>query len=134
MRHSQISRRRFLAGSAAIAGTLGGGIELVMPDPARAENAKVVIKYDWLMSNGQIGDVMAAQQGFFKDAGLDVEFSPGGPNSATVPPVVSGDARWASSRKRPSSSPRGRLACRSRSWPVASAPAPMRWPRFPRRR
>ena len=38
---SQISRRKFLAGSAVIAGALGGGIELVLPDPARAENAKV---------------------------------------------------------------------------------------------
>ncbi|WP_395689088.1 twin-arginine translocation signal domain-containing protein, partial [Aestuariivirga sp.] len=83
MTNSQINRRKFLAGSAVIAGAIGGGIELVLPDPARAENAKVIIKLDWLISNGQIGDVMAVQQGFFKDAGLDVEFNPGGPNSAT---------------------------------------------------
>ncbi len=80
MSKSLISRRRFLAGSAAVAGALGGGIQLVLPDAAQAADAKVVIKLDWLMSNGQIGDVMAVNQGFFSEAGLDVEFSPGGPN------------------------------------------------------
>ena len=63
----------------------------MLPQSAKAA-AKVIIKYDWLMSNGQIGDIMAVQNGYFKEAGLDVEFSPGGPNSATVPPVVSGQA------------------------------------------
>jgi hypothetical protein len=43
MTYSHISRRKFLARSAVIAGALGGGIELVMPDPVRAENAKVII-------------------------------------------------------------------------------------------
>ena len=92
MNNPNVSRRKFLAGSVAIAGALGGGIELVLPDPPQAQNAKVIIKLDWLISTGQIGDVMAAQQGFFKDAGLDVEFNPGGPNSSTVPPVISGEA------------------------------------------
>lgn len=131
MRHSQISRRNFLAGSAVIAGALGGGIELVLPDPARAENAKVIIKLDWLMSNGQIGDVMAAQQGFFKEAGLDVEFNPGGPNSATVPPVVSGEAtlgQFSESTQlvaaRASGVPVKILACGFRTGPYALASLP----------
>lgn len=131
MTHSQISRRKFLAGSAAIAGALGGGIELVLPDPARAENAKVIIKLDWLMSNGQIGDVMAAQQGFFKEAGLDVEFNPGGPNSSTVPPVVSGQAtlgQFSESTQlvaaRASGVPVKILACGFRTGPYALASLP----------
>lgn len=44
------------------------------------------------MDNGQIGDIVAAQKGYFTEAGLDVEFSPGGPNSSTVPPAISGAA------------------------------------------
>jgi len=131
MTHSQISRRKFLAGSAVIAGALGGGIELVLPDPARAENAKVIIKLDWLMSNGQIGDVMAAQQGFFKEAGLDVEFNPGGPNSSTVPPVVSGQAtlgQFSESTQlvaaRASGVPVKILACGFRTGPYALASLP----------
>ena len=86
-----IDRRSFLKTSAASVAAFGTGIQLVIPDKAAAA-AKVVIKYDWLMSNGQIGDIIAVENGYFKEAGLEVEFSPGGPNSATVPPVVSGAA------------------------------------------
>ncbi|MCA0434820.1 MAG: ABC transporter substrate-binding protein [Proteobacteria bacterium] len=92
MDQKSISRRTFLAGSAAVASSAGGGLQLLLSSDARAETAKVVVKLDWLVSNGQIGDIIALQQGYFKDAGLDVEFIPGGPNSATVPPVVSGEA------------------------------------------
>ncbi|MCC6305222.1 MAG: ABC transporter substrate-binding protein [Rhodobacteraceae bacterium] len=131
MNQAQISRRRFLAGSALLAGAVGGGIELFLPDPARAQNAKVVIKLDWLISNGQIGDVMAAQQGFFQEAGIDVEFNPGGPNSATVPPVVAGDAalgQFSESTQlvaaRASGVPIRILACGFRTGPYALASLP----------
>jgi NitT/TauT family transport system substrate-binding protein len=122
---SQVSRRAFLAGAAA------GGISLVLPDMAGAENAKVIIKLDWLMSNGQIGDVMAAQNGFFKEAGFDVEFNPGGPNSATVPPVVSGQAQLGQFSEstqlvaaRASGVPVKILACGFRTGPYALASLP----------
>ncbi|NRB05525.1 MAG: ABC transporter substrate-binding protein, partial [Rhodobacteraceae bacterium] len=93
-RFSNFSRRKFLAGSGgvAVASAFGGAVQLVLPDAASAMGAKVVVKYDWLMSNGQIGDIVAAEKGIYKDAGIDVEFAPGGPNSATVPPVISGAA------------------------------------------
>jgi NitT/TauT family transport system substrate-binding protein len=91
MNISRVTRRKFLAASVAIAGGLGG-IELVLPKSASAHNAKVVVKLDWLISNGQIGDVMALRHGYFEDAGIDVELNPGGPNSGAVPPVVSGGA------------------------------------------
>ncbi len=87
----KMNRRSFMGG---VAGTLlvaGSGMSLILPAHAGGR-AKVVMKYDWLMSNGQIGDVVAAKKGFFDEAGIDVKFSPGGPNSATVPPVVSGAA------------------------------------------
>jgi len=87
----RLNRRSFLAASAAGIAAFGPGIRLVVPAHAQ-DKAKVVIKYDWLISNGQIGDVMAVVNGYFEEAGLDVQFSPGGPNSATVPPVVSGAA------------------------------------------
>lgn len=90
----KLTRRTMLkgAGSVVVASSLGGAVQLVLPDAANAAEAKVVIKYDWLLSNGQIGDIVAAEKGYYKEAGLEVEFSPGGPNSATVPPVVSGAA------------------------------------------
>lgn len=93
-RFSNMSRRRFLQSGSGVtvASALGGAVQLVLPDAASAQGAKVVVKYDWLMGNGQIGDIIAAERGLYKEAGLDVEFAPGGPNSATVPPVISGAA------------------------------------------
>lgn len=86
-----IGRRSLLKSTAAGLAAFGTGIQLVLPEDAHAA-AKVVVKYDWLISNGQIGDVIAVENGYFADAGLEVEFSPGGPNSSTVPPVISGAA------------------------------------------
>lgn len=91
MTNTKMNRRQMLTRGAGAIAAFAGGIQLVLPAHAQ-DKAKVAIKYDWLMSNGQIGDIIAAQKGFFAEAGLEVEFSPGGPNSATVPPVVSGEA------------------------------------------
>src|SRR5688500_18489528 len=85
-----ISRRCFLKAGTTLA-AVGPGFQL-FAGGARAAD-KVVIQYDWLISNGQIGDVVALKNGLFEEAGLEVEFSPGGPNSATVPPVISGAAQ-----------------------------------------
>lgn len=87
----RFNRRMVLKGGLAGLAAFGPGIQL-FTGPAGAAG-KVVIQYDWLMSNGQIGDVIAAANGYFQEAGLEVSFSPGGPNAATVPPVVSGSAQ-----------------------------------------
>jgi NitT/TauT family transport system substrate-binding protein len=90
------SRRSFLKGSAALGLIAAGpGVSILIPTGSRADTAKVVIQYDWLMSNGQIGDVVAVQKGYFRDQGLEVEMSPGGPNAATLAPVISGQAQIA---------------------------------------
>ena len=86
-----MNRRSMLKSTAAGLAAFGTGIALVIPEKAGAA-AKVTIKYDWLISNGQIGDVVAVENGYFEEAGFEVEFSPGGPNSQTVPPVISGAA------------------------------------------
>ncbi|HXT07234.1 MAG TPA: ABC transporter substrate-binding protein [Roseiarcus sp.] len=89
-----VNRRSFLKGGIGLCvAAAGPGISLLTPAGARAATAKAVIQYDWLMSNGQIGDVVAVHNGYFKDQGIDVEMSPGGPNSATLAPVVSGQAQ-----------------------------------------
>jgi NitT/TauT family transport system substrate-binding protein len=87
----ELSRRSFVKAGVSLAAA-APGIGLFLTPGAKAA-AKVVIQYDWLMSNGQVGDIIAVSNGYFKEAGLEVEFSPGGPNSATVPPVVSGSAQ-----------------------------------------
>jgi NitT/TauT family transport system substrate-binding protein len=114
-----------IAGMAAF----GPGLQL-FGGTARAA-AKVVVQYDWLMSNGQIGDIVAVANGYFQDAGLEVEFSPGGPNSATVPPVVSGSAQLGQFSETPqlyaaraSGVPARILACGFRTGPYALTSKP----------
>ena len=81
-----LNRRRFMGGAAA------GAALLTVGRAARGETTEIQVQYDWLMSNGQIGDVVAQTNGYFEEFGLDVTFIPGGPNSATVPSVTSGAA------------------------------------------
>ncbi|SDN34668.1 ABC transporter substrate-binding protein [Ensifer sp. YR511] len=124
-----LNRRNLLKGALGVA-AFAPGIQLLLPKDAHAA-AKVVIQYDWLVSNGQIGDVIAAQNGYFKEAGLDVEFSPGGPNSATVPPVISGSALLGQFSETPqlfsaraSGIPVKILACGFRTGPYALTSKP----------
>lgn len=92
-RVENINRRNLLKGGAAGALLASGpGINL-FATAANAQSAKVVAQYDWLLGNGQIGDIVAAQKGYFKDQGIDVEMIPGGPNAATLAPVVSQSAQ-----------------------------------------
>jgi len=84
------TRRRFLEASAGA--LLASSSSYWLAPVARAQTPTLKIKYDWLMSNGQIGDVVALRKGFFEEEGFKAEFIPGGPNSATVPPVVTGQA------------------------------------------
>jgi NitT/TauT family transport system substrate-binding protein len=85
-------RRSFLKSIAGVVAVAGSGLSLLIPKEGRAATAKIVVQYDWLMGNGQIGDIVAVKKGFFEEQGLALEYSPGGPNAQTVPPVVSGQA------------------------------------------
>ncbi len=86
-----LTRRSLLRGGAAAAMS---GLYLSMPTIGKASGTQELnIKLDWLMSNGQTGDVVALKKGFFEEEGLNVTFLPGGPNSQTVPPVLSGQAQ-----------------------------------------
>jgi NitT/TauT family transport system substrate-binding protein len=125
---SDWNRRTFLKAGASAA-VFAPGIAL-FPATVNAA-AKVVVQYDWLMSNGQIGDVAAVANGYFQDAGLEVEFSPGGPNAATVPPVISGAAQLGQFSETPqlyaaraSGVPVKILACGYRTGPYALTSKP----------
>lgn len=86
MRLPNLDRRRLL-------GSLAAGAAFVSLVPsARGQTRQIIVQYDWLMSNGQIGDVVAQVNGYFAEAGLEVELMPGGPNSTTVPPVTANQA------------------------------------------
>lgn len=87
----RLTRRTLLKTGAA--GLVMGGTFLSLPGKSRSAGTQELnVKLDWLMSNGQVGDVVALKKGFFEEQGLNVTFIPGGPNAQTVPPVVSGQA------------------------------------------
>ena len=89
---TDLTRRGSLRVAGFTLAALSSGSALLLPKRGSAAPARVLVQYDWLMGNGQIGDIVALKKGFYEAAGLDVAFSPGGPNAATVPPVVTGQA------------------------------------------
>jgi NitT/TauT family transport system substrate-binding protein len=81
-----LTRRRLLASAAS-------GAAFAAIGPARARgNTEIRVQYDWLIGNGQIGDIVAQQSGYFDAEKLTVTFGAGGPNAQTVPAVLSGQA------------------------------------------
>ncbi|MES3004001.1 MAG: ABC transporter substrate-binding protein [Pseudomonadota bacterium] len=80
------NRRDFIACASAL-----GALAIVGRANAQGRT-DLRIQYDWLMDNGKLGDIVALHRGFFESEGLNVTFSPGGPNAQTVAPVLAGQA------------------------------------------
>lgn len=81
-----LSRRQFLAGTAA-----GLGAMTAMPRIGTAMTP-AALQLSWLHSVQFAGSYIAAENGYWADAGLDVSLQQGGPNAPVEPPVVSGAA------------------------------------------
>jgi len=90
MKHSiKTTRRTFLQSAAAL------GATAVIPafKPAFAnENATVNFQLSWLHSVQFGGSYIAKDKGYWKELGLEVKLTQGGPNAPVEPPVVSGQA------------------------------------------
>ena len=87
MRFDGISRRQLLVaggGAAAFAAGLGP-LRAQTPTPAG-------MQLSWLHSVQFAGSYIAQSEGYWRDLGLDVTLSPGGPNAPVDPQVVSGRA------------------------------------------
>lgn len=82
-----INRRSFIA-----AAGLGAACVAIGATNAHGKTA-MRVQYDWLIDNAKIGEIVAMQRGFFKDEGIDLTISPGGPNAQTVPPVLANQAQ-----------------------------------------
>ena len=80
-----LTRRRLIATATATAALAVG------PLRARAQ-ASVALQLSWLHSVQFGGSYIAADRGYWRDAGLSVRLDPGGPNAPVEPPVVSGQA------------------------------------------
>jgi NitT/TauT family transport system substrate-binding protein len=55
---------------------------------------KIVVQLDWVAEPEHGGFYQAAAKGYFKDAGLDVELIPGGPNAFVMQKVATGRAQF----------------------------------------
>jgi NitT/TauT family transport system substrate-binding protein len=87
-RHAAISRRSFLKTSALTAGALALPLA---PFRARAAGPlkPVTMALDWLYEGTNVGFMVAHEQGFFREAGLDVEVSSGKGSGSTAQLVAS---------------------------------------------
>ena len=81
-----LGRRRLLQGAAGI------GASFVITDRASAASASIGMQLGWLAGGNQIGEIVAAAEGFFAAEGLDFKILPGGPNNDGVAVVASGRA------------------------------------------
>lgn len=86
---TMLARRRLLQ-QAALAG-LAGTVSIGRASAA-GDEMELKVQVDFLVTNSQVGDVVAVQKSFYKDVGLKVELLPGGPNNPTGPVVLSGHA------------------------------------------
>ena len=60
--------------------------------PSTGSLQTVTLQLSWLKGGQFAGEFMAAENGYYSAAGLDVQFIPGGPSVNTVPVVASGTA------------------------------------------
>lgn len=138
-----ISRRRFLYSGSTLLGGAMLGLPLLTAacgSDAGGEGAstttsggatsgggalsKVDYQIAWVGDNGVLGDVVAAQKGWYKEAGLDLTFRPGGSSVDPVTTAASGAVTFAET----SSSPAIMLS-RSQGVPIKAFAAQLQsWP------
>lgn len=59
-----------------------------------ADPVKIVVQLDWVAEPEHGGFYQAAAKGYFRDAGLDVEIIPGGPNAFVMQKIATGRAQF----------------------------------------
>lgn len=85
-------RRRFLKGAAALGGLAFAGSFIDVSKASSQSPANVRMQLGWLASNGLIGELVAANKGFYQDLGIELEVVPGGPNVDGVAGVAAGQS------------------------------------------
>ncbi|MEP3277697.1 MAG: ABC transporter substrate-binding protein [Stappiaceae bacterium] len=97
-----MTRRSALKGIGAAAGLASAGTFISVVPGQAADPFKVRMQLGWLASNGILGEVAAAKQGYFAEEGLELEIIPGGPNIDGVASVASGANNFGSISSSPS--------------------------------
>jgi NitT/TauT family transport system substrate-binding protein len=96
-----MTRREALGRSAAWLGGLaaGGGVLSVARS---AHAADVTFQLGWIVSNGQIGEIVARSLGYFEAEKINLKITAGGPNVDGVAIVASGSAQAGNLSSSPS--------------------------------
>ena len=89
---SPVSRRKVLEYGAALGGTAAMS-SLISVEALAAGTAKVNMQLGWLASNGIMGEVVAKRMGYYKELGIDLNVTPGGPGVDGVASVAAGRAQ-----------------------------------------
>ena len=86
------TRRSFVRGSAIATGGLGLGLGACVGAAGTTSDGRRIVdlQLGWLAGANQVGEVVAAQQGFFDAEGIALRIRPGGPNIDGVAIVASG--------------------------------------------
>ncbi len=87
-----VSRRQAIQGISALGGAaaLSGlsGQSFISVARAQSGMTKISMQLGWLASNGLIGEVVAKRLGYYKEEGIDLEITPGGPGVDGVASVA----------------------------------------------
>src|SRR5437667_11266820 len=98
-----LTRRRLLGQSAAALAGLAAGAGIVsVPRAASGAPADVTFQLGWIISNGQIGEIVARSLGYFEAEQINLKIAPGGPNVDGVNVVASGSAQAGNLSSSPS--------------------------------
>jgi len=102
MNDLKLNRRTLLAGLGA-AGGLAVTQSLISVKPSFAADMTTVhMQLGWLASNGILGEVVAQAKGFYKEEGVELEITPGGPNVDGVGGVAAGRSMVGQTSSSPS--------------------------------
>src|SRR2546428_926931 len=89
-----LTRRHMLGRSASLlAGLAAGGGVVSVARSARGATSEVTFQLGWIISNGQIGEIVARSLGYFEAEGINLKVAPGGPNVDGVAIVAAGSAQ-----------------------------------------
>src|SRR5437899_7249383 len=98
-----LTRRRLLGQSAAaLAGLLAGAGIVSVPRAASGATSEVTFQLGWIISNGQIGEIVARSLGYFEAEQINLKVAPGGPNVDGVAIVAAGSAQAGNLSSSPS--------------------------------
>ena len=87
-----VGRRTVLGYGAALGGAAAMS-SLIGVESLAADKARVNMQLGWLASNGILGEVVAKRMGYYKELGIELNVTPGGPGVDGVASVAAGRAQ-----------------------------------------